>query len=71
MLILVTFLLTTAFNGALLVYAARKLTAYLQRNADARQEVVEHVLIPLFGRKPEVHAKEEKQPAQGKDDAAK
>ncbi len=66
MLILITFLLTTALNGALLVYAVRKLTAYLQRNAEARKKVVEHVLVPLFGRKPEVIAEEERQPDQGK-----
>ena len=67
MSILMTFVLTTALNVALVVYAFRKVTAYLQRNAEARDKVVEHVLIPIFGQKPD-HAKNETQQDRVKND---
>jgi hypothetical protein len=56
--VFLTFLLTTALYGALLFLAFRRVTAHLQGNSEATKNVVEHVLIPLLGRKPEVEEEE-------------
>jgi hypothetical protein len=59
LLMFLTFLLTTALYGALLVFALRRITAHVQGNFDATQAVAEHILVPLFGRKPKVSPEEE------------
>ena len=49
-LILVAFVATV---GVLLWFGCQRVAVHLRGNPDATKAVVEHVLIPLFGRKPE------------------
>ena len=49
-LILVAFVATV---GAVLWFGCQRVAVHLRGNPDATKAVVEHVLIPLFGRKPE------------------
>ena len=49
-LILVAFVATV---GVLLWLGCQRVAVHLRGNPDATKAVVEHVLIPLFGRKPE------------------
>jgi hypothetical protein len=49
-LILVAFLATV---GVLVWFGCQRVAVHLRGNPDATKAVVEHVLIPLFGRKPE------------------
>lgn len=49
-LILVAFVATV---GVLVWFGCQRVAAHLRGNPDATKAVVEHVLIPLFGRKPE------------------
>jgi hypothetical protein len=51
--IFAVFVLTTALYGSLLFLAFRRVAAHLQGNAEATKSVVEHVVIPLLGRKPQ------------------
>jgi hypothetical protein len=60
LLVFVTFLVSTALYVALLLFAFRRVTTHLQGNADATKAVVEHVLIPLLGRKLEEETTQEK-----------
>jgi hypothetical protein len=53
-MIVTTFILTTVLYGTLMVFAFRRVASHLQGNAEATKTVVEHVLIPLLGRKIEV-----------------
>ncbi len=53
LLIILTFLLTTALYGALLWLAVRRILRHLQGNEEAVKAVTDHVLIPLLGRRPE------------------
>jgi len=57
--IFAVFLLTTALYGALLFLAFRRVAAHLQGNAEATKSVVDHVVIPLLGRKPQVPVEKE------------
>jgi hypothetical protein len=52
-LIIMTFLLTTAFYAFLLWLACRRVSRHLQGNADGVKAVTDHVLIPLLGAQPE------------------
>lgn len=49
-LILVAFVATV---GVLVWFGCQRVAVHLRGNPDATKAVVEHVLIPLFGRKPE------------------
>jgi len=49
-LILVAFIATV---GVLIWFGCQRVGLHLRGNPDATKAVVEHVLIPLFGRKPE------------------
>lgn len=53
LLIILTFLLTTALYGTLLYLACRRLSRHLQGNPDGVKAVTDHVLIPLLGRRPD------------------
>jgi hypothetical protein len=57
--IFAVFLLTTALYGSLLFFAFRRVFAHLQGNAEATKHVVDHVLIPLLGRKPQAAVEKE------------
>jgi hypothetical protein len=59
LLMFLTFLLTTALYGALLVFALRRVSAHMQGNSEATQAVAEHILVPLFGRKTEAPPEQE------------
>ena len=49
-LILVAFVATV---GVLVWFGCQRVAVHLRGNPDATKAVVEHVFIPLFGRKPE------------------
>jgi hypothetical protein len=49
--ILVTFVLTTVLYAGLGVWGLMRVIGHLQTNRTAMQAVVEHVLMPLLGRK--------------------
>lgn len=53
LLIILTFLLTTAGHGVVLWLAIRRISRHLQGNPEAVKAVTEHVLIPLLGRRPD------------------
>jgi hypothetical protein len=59
--IILTFLLTTALYGALVFFPARRLAVYLQAHPEAVHALSQHLLLPLFGRAPD--------PPAGPDDA--
>ena len=51
-IVFVTFiLLTTIGYGVLVWFCLRRVTAHLQDNPDATRAVVDHVLIPILGRR--------------------
>ena len=51
-LILLTFLATTSLYAALLVFGCRRVVRHLQGHPEAMRAVTEHVVVPLFGKKP-------------------
>ncbi len=51
--IVVTFLLTNVVNGVVVYYAARKVLRHAQSRPEAMKALVEHLLIPLMGGKPQ------------------
>lgn len=53
LLIILTFLLTTALYGTLLYLACRRVSRHLQGNEQAIEAVTTHVLLPLLGRRPQ------------------
>jgi hypothetical protein len=55
-LIFFTWAATTALYGFLLWLAVRRVMAHLQGNAEATRMVVEHVLMPVIGRRPSQEA---------------
>jgi len=59
--VFITFVALTTGYVAMFWCGVRRVTRHLQGNQEATQAVVEHVLIPLFRRKPEVPAKEEEE----------
>jgi hypothetical protein len=50
-LMLLTFVATTATYAGLLFLAFRRVARHLQGSPDAMQAVTEHVLVPLLGKK--------------------
>jgi len=52
-LIILTFLLTTAGYGVLLWLAIRRVFRNLQGNEEAIRAVTQYVLLPLLGRQPD------------------
>lgn len=56
LLIILTFLLTTALYGLLLYLACRRISRHLQGNPEGVKAVTDHVLIPLLGRQPDVES---------------
>jgi hypothetical protein len=52
-LVFLTFLLTTALYGVLLWLACRRISRHLHGNAEGVRAVTDHVLIPLFSRRPD------------------
>ncbi len=52
MILLVAFVLATALWGVLLWLAARRVLRHIRGDAEATRAVVEHVLMPLVGKKP-------------------
>lgn len=52
LLIILTFLLTTALYGFLLWWACRRISRHLQGNPEGVKAVTDHVLLPLLGRPP-------------------
>jgi hypothetical protein len=62
LLVLLTFLATTALYAVLVAVVFRRVALHLQGNAEAMRAVTEHVLVPLLGRKkkdPDADAPEE------------
>lgn len=53
LLIILTFLFTTALYGTLLCLACRRVLHHLQGNEEGIKAVTQFVLLPLLGRKPE------------------
>ncbi len=51
-LMILTFLITTAFYGFLLWLAVRRVSRHLQDNIEGVKAVTDHVIIPLLGRRP-------------------
>lgn len=59
-----TFLLVTASFLAAIGFALYRVANHLRGNEEATKAVVQHVLLPLFGRKPEVEPESEPEPAE-------
>jgi hypothetical protein len=57
--IFAVFLLTTALYGAVLFLAFRRVAEHLKGNAEATKSVVDHIVIPLLGRKPQAPVEKE------------
>jgi hypothetical protein len=53
LLIILTFLLTTAFYAILLYLACRRISRHLQRTPEGVKAVTAHVLLPLLNRPPD------------------
>lgn len=50
---LFTFVMTSLGFGALVWWVGRRIAEHVQQDPDAARCLVDHVLIPIFGRKPE------------------
>lgn len=55
----ITFVLVTAVYAGVLWFGFRRVAMHLRGNQEATKAVVEHVLIPLLGRKPEASVEDE------------
>ena len=53
LLIILTFLLTTAFYAMLLWLAVRRVLRHLQGNEEGIRAITQFVLVPLLGRRPD------------------
>jgi hypothetical protein len=61
-LMFVTFVVTLAGLGVLAWLGFRRIALHLRGNPEGTRAVVEHVLIPLFGRKEELKPEPELEP---------
>jgi hypothetical protein len=59
-----TFLVTTAIYMVLLAFVLRRVARHCQGNETATRAVTEHVLLPILGRSTEQKAAEQKPAAQ-------
>ena len=51
MLIVLTFLLTSALWAAALLFAVRRVVRHMQSNPEAVAAISTHLLVPLFGKR--------------------
>jgi hypothetical protein len=55
----ITFVVVTTAYAGVFWFGFRRVALHLRGNQEATKAVVEHVLIPLFGRNPKAPAEEE------------